>query len=588
MQYDISRDSLISLFVRRVQLDGPRQALFVPRQGQYVAITWDEVADEVRAAAVALEGLGVKPGDRVIQVAENRFEWIVADLAILMARAVHVPVHASLTGTQIAYQIADSGAAVVLVSTADQARKLADQLPERRADLQVVMYDPLPDSESQATMMLAGFPPVRRLADLIQDVRSVSDAGTPRRAFPTEAIGRPATEAIQQRALEGTRPEDLATILYTSGTTGEPKGVMLTQRNLVHNTCVTMAAFSVSSDDLRLTWLPLSHIFARTCDLYAWIVAGNQLALAESRETILANCAQLSPTLMNGVPYFFDKLLRYLTEKGEADRPGSLQKLLGGRMRFINSGGAALPDHLATFFQSHDVLLVQGYGLTETSPVMTVNTDSVHKLGTVGRPIADVEVRIADDGEIITRGPHVMAGYWNKPQATSEAIRDGWFYTGDLGSLDSEGFLKITGRKKELIVLASGKNIAPVYLESLLTQEPLIAQALVIGDGRNYLTALIVPNFDLLKAELTSRGLQYTFPGEWLEKPLVRDLYAQRVAERLTVVSQPEQVRKFWLLERPFTLESGELTPTLKLRRGEIGKHYAAEIEAMYAGAVIQ
>jgi long-chain acyl-CoA synthetase len=428
--------------------------------------------------------------------------------------------------------------------------------------LQVVSYDRCEN--------LPGMPAVACLAEAIDAFRSPA--------------GKQAGLRLEQAALDNTTPDDLATILYTSGTTGEPKGVMLSQRNLVHNACATMSCFTVSPDDLRLTWLPLSHIFARTCDLYAWIAAGNQLALAESRETILANCAQLSPTLMNGVPYFFDKVMRRLVEKGAADQPDSLKKLLGGRMRFINSGGAALPDHVATFFQSHGVLLVQGYGLTESSPVITVNTDTVHKLGTVGRAIPDVEVRIAGDGEILTRGPHVMLGYWNKPQATAEALRDGWLHTGDLGELDSEGFLKITGRKKELIVLASGKNIAPVYLESLLTQDPLVGQAVVLGDERNYLTALLVPNFDALKAELESRGFTYTFPGEWLERAEVRALYAQHVAERLKDVSPSEQVRKFWLLERPFTLESGELTPTLKLRRGEICKHYAAEIEAMYAG----
>jgi long-chain acyl-CoA synthetase len=382
--------------------------------------------------------------------------------------------------------------------------------------------------------------------------------------------------------LETLKPDDLATILYTSGTTGEPKGVMLSHRNLVSNAVATLEAFSMQADDLRLTWLPLSHIFARTCDLYGWIAAGSQLALAESRDTVLANCAELRPTLMNGVPYFFDKVRRVLCDKGLADVPGKLAETFGGRIRFLCSGGAALPDHVARFYLDRGVKLAQGYGLTESSPVISLSTETAFKVGTVGRAAPGVEIQIAGDGEVLCRGPNVMLGYWNKPQETAETIRDGWLHTGDLGELDLDGYLKITGRKKELIVTAGGKNVAPVLLESLLTEDPLIAQAIVIGDGRNYLTALIVPNFETLKHELSARGEQYTFPAEWLDKPLVRELFAERVKQRLEGLSSFEQVHKFTLLERPFAPESGELTPTLKLRRGVILERNGDLIEAMY------
>jgi long-chain acyl-CoA synthetase len=542
--------TLVQLFLDRLAQSGPRPALWIKREGQFQSRTWDELGRAVRRAAAVLVELGVQPGDRVIQISENRYEWIVADLAILLSGAIHVPVHASLTGPQIAYQIRDSGARVVMVSTAAQAAKLADQLADVRKTLQLVGYEPCEP--------LPGWAGSWHL---------------------NESIRSPLEDSLPG---EKCKPDTIATILYTSGTTGEPKGVMLSHRNLVSNAKATLEAFTVTADDLRLTWLPLSHIFARTCDLYGWIAAGSQLALAESRETILADCAAIRPTLMNGVPYFFDKVQRLLVERGLADDPAKLQELLGGRVHHLCSGGAALPDHTAKFFQERGVLLVQGYGLTESSPVICVSTETAHKLGTVGRPIRDVEVRIAADGEILARGPNIMLGYWQKPRETAAVLENGWLHTGDLGELDAEGFLKITGRKKELIVTAAGKNIAPVYLESLLTEDPLISQALVIGDGRNYLTALIVPNQQTLAAELIPRGLLLAELPDWPNDERVRAVFTQRIARCLADVSPAEQVRKFVLLERPFAADTGELTPTLKLRRGVICQKYGKLIDSMY------
>jgi long-chain acyl-CoA synthetase len=552
-------ENLPALWLDRVAASGSQPAIHVRRDGRYVALTWDEVAVDVRRAAGALARLGAAAGDRVILVAENRYEWIVCDLAMHLLGVVHVPVHASLTGPQIAYQIADCGARLAIVSGTAQVEKLvaaADRLP---GGLRVVSLDPCPPALGQT---------IERLPALWSDV--------------PEAEAR----AIESRAAAALRPDDLATILYTSGTTGEPKGVMLSHRNLTSNALATVEAFEMSPDDVRLTWLPLSHIFARTCDLYAWIAKGTQLALAESRDTVLANCAEVRPTLINGVPYFFDKVQRYLTESGQADTPGALARLFGDRIRMCCSGGAALPNHTATFYQERGVLLIQGYGLTECAPVMTMNTPQAHRLGTVGRAPRDIEVRIAPDGEVLTRGPHVMLGYWNKPDATAEAVRDGWLYTGDLGELDADGYLRITGRKKELIVTAGGKNIAPVLLESLLTEDPLIAQAVVIGDGRNFLTALVVVNREPMMAELNRLGVTLADDAASgcapLTDPRVIELYRQRIAARLGTLSEHEQVGRFTLLLQPFTPERDELTPTLKLRRAVISRHYAAAIEAMY------
>ncbi len=558
MVADNSTDTIVSMFRRRVAQDGDRPALHVKRNvtdDKFVTFTWNDIARDARRMAAALARIGVKPGDRVVQVSENRYEWITLDLAILIARAIDVAVHSTLTGPQIAYQITNSGAKVVVVSGPEQAQKLVHAADQLSDDIQYLSFD--------ACSETIGKHAIRQLLEIQADV--------------TEAEGK----SLEQRALEETRPTDLVTILYTSGTTGEPKGVMLTNRNLTSNCHAVLQAFAVNAGDLRLSWLPLSHSFARTSDYFLWIASGGELALAQSRDTIIADCQALKPTHLNGVPYFFDKVYRSLQERGLANTPGALQGLLGGRMKLCCGGGAALPDHVADFFDKNGILLVQGYGLTESSPVISTGTVENHRLGTVGKPIAGVEVKIADDGEILTRGPHVMAGYWNLPKDTAEIIRDGWLHTGDLGCLE-DGFVRITGRKKELIVTAGGKNIAPSFLEGLLTEDPLIAQAVVIGDAKNYLTALIVPNPDGLKAEIIRRQIPVFSAAEALASPQVHELYAAHINQRLADVSHSEQIQKFTLLSKGFTMESDEMTPTLKVRRNVVMKNYAKEIAAMY------
>ncbi|MBW3596741.1 MAG: AMP-dependent synthetase/ligase [Planctomycetes bacterium] len=548
--------TILGLFCRRVAQDGGRNAIHIKRDGQYAALTWDEVGADVRRAAVALRRVGAAPGDRVVQVSENRYEWIVTDLAVQMAGAVHTPVHAPLTGPQIAWQIRHSEAKVVLLSGAEQAEKLAAVAEQIPPDVQFFAFDPCE--------VKIGSRPVGLWSDVGAD------------AADDEC------RDVEEQGLNAVTPDSLATILYTSGTTGEPKGVMLSQRNLASNTLATLEAFGERSDDLRLNFLPLSHIFARTCDMNSWLSCGSQLALAESRETVIADCAAVKPTLINGVPYFYDKVRRHLCDNGLADQEGVLQAVFGGNIRLCCSGGAALPDHVYDFYWERGVPLLQGYGLSESSPVITVSTEEHHRRGAVGQAIPGVEVRIADDGEILTRGPHVMLGYWKNPQATEEVTRDGWLVTGDLGRLDEDGFLYITGRKKEIIVTAGGKNVAPAPLESLLCEDPLILQALVVGDGRNYLAALVVPNPETLREELASRGIAVSSPQDALAHPDVRALFEERIAARLACVSHYEQVRKFTLLSRGFTIESGELTPKLSLRRKEIEEHFAKEIAAMY------
>ncbi len=553
---DKLHDNLVAMFHRRVEQDGDKTAIHF-RQGEtFTSVTWNHLARDARRTAAVLVGLGVKPGDRVIQVSENRYEWVVFDIAVHMAHAIHVAVHSTLTGPQIAFQIRDSGAKLVVVSGPEQAQKLAAASAQIAADVKYFSYDACSETINGQ--------PIQRLSELVENA--------------SEEEGK----AIQQRALAETKPGDLATILYTSGTTGDPKGVMLSHRNLTSNANAVLEIFAVEPDELRLTWLPLSHIYARTSDLYLWIAAGGEIALSPSRETIIADCQALKPHYINGVPYFYDKVMRTLQEKGIAEEPGVLAATFGGRIKMACAGGAALPDYVNEFYDKHGVLLVQGYGLTESSPVISTGTPEHHRIGTVGRPIPGIEVKIAEDGEILTRGPHVMEGYWNLPEDTARTIEDGWLHTGDLGSLE-DGYLKITGRKKELIVTAGGKNIAPTYLEGLLSEDHLIAQVVVIGDARNYLTALIVPNPDALRAEIIKRQIPVFSPAEALAHPDVHAIYHECIKVRLSDVSHSEQIQKFTLLSRGMTPETGEMTFKLSLRRDVILQNFAAEIEAMYS-----
>lgn len=545
--------NLLTYLQQRLQ-EGAKPALQVKDDhDDFQTLTWEALGEMVFRTAAAFESLGVKPGDRIAQVSVNRLEWIVCDLAAYLCQAVHVPIHASLAGQQIAWQIRDCEPSLLLLSGPVQAEKLlALALPD---PLPLVSFDPI-------NHPLAGRP--------VLSLEALQQSADPRRG-----------EELLQTAADALNENSLATLLYTSGTTGEPKGVMLSHGNLTSNALGACEMFDLEAGDVRLCWLPLSHVFARTADLYTWLVwPDTVLALAESRDTILGDCSQVSPTLLSGVPYFFEKVMRFLVDQGVGDTPGAASQLLGGRIRMCCSGGAALPDHVANFYRKQKLYLVQGYGLTETSPVITVS-DNPDKIGSVGRALPGVEVRIAEDGEILTRGPHVMQGYWRREEETAQTIRDGWLATGDLGRMDEDGYLYITGRKKEIIVTAAGKNIAPVLLESRLCEDPLIQQAMVVGDGRNYLAALLVPDRAALAAALEAQG--HTLPENWTSDEAVRSLVAERVKARLADLSNYEQVGRFALLSEAFTPDNGLLTPTLKLRRGEIAQRYADTIEALYA-----
>jgi long-chain acyl-CoA synthetase len=495
--------SLVHSLRRQADRLGDRPWLRFRRLGVVRELSWRAALSQVRSLAASLVHRGIEPGDRVALLSENRPEWLVVDLAVQSVGAALVPMHAPLTRAQVRHQIADSGAKFTIASTAVQAEK-------GDADLRF-------DDFAWHAFLERGR---RRLPELGPELER------------------------RERALSGS---DLATILYTSGTTGEPKGVMLTHGNLLSNAVsMTRAIGPFDATTVFFNWLPLSHVYARLCDAYLALCSGCMIAIAESAETVLADIAEMRPTEFSAVPRFYEKLL--------GSHPDRLAALFAG-VRWLNSGGAPLPVAVIDAYRQAGLVLHQGYGLTETSPVISTNRRHANRPGTVGQAIDGALIQIADDGEIWTRGPHVMAGYWNCPSP----LVDGWLPTGDLGRLDGDGFLTITGRKKELIILSTGRNVAPTRSEELLAGEPAIEQAVVVGDGRPYLTALVVVRGEIGEAELMRR------------------------IEAVLVDAAPwEQVRKIAIVAEPFSIAAGELTVSAKLRRGVICEKHRERIDAMY------
>jgi long-chain acyl-CoA synthetase len=398
-----------------------------------------------------------------------------------------------------------------------------------------------------------------------------------------QALGRLAAElAAREAAL---RPEDLATIMYTSGTTGDPKGVMLTHGNILSNAAACLEAEPMRPDDVNLAWLPLSHIYGRTVDFYERLVGGATMALAESPETVVANLAETQPTHLSCVPRFYEKLLAAVGSPDPAVTAAKLRAVFGPRMRFLGSGGAPLPAAIEKTLRDAGLPILPGYGLTESSPVITFNLTTRNRPYTVGVALPGVEVKIAPDGEVLSRGPHIMPGYWNNPEATAEAVRDGWLHTGDIGSLDADGFLTITGRKKELLVLSNGKKVVPPHIEGLLVADDCIDQAVVCGEGKHYLTALLVPHWDNLRRAVADGGLSTAgcdSEDDLCRHPAVLKILQKRVVLCLADVAGYEQVKKFVVLPRPFTVAADELTVSLKLRRNVVLAKYQAELESLY------
>jgi len=574
-------------------------ALQVKIGGTYRPISHGDVLTRVRRAARGMSGLGAKRGDRIAILSENRPEWAIADYACLTAGFADVPVYPTLPADQIAYILKDSGAVGMFVSNREQAEKIKE-IRSRVPGLQwVISFDELGP-----------------LADM--SIATLESRGTAGETAET-------TDRFRSEALS-VKPDDLATLIYTSGTTGEPKGVMLTHDNIYSNVMAAMKAIPFDGRDVGLSFLPLSHIFERMAGHYLMFATGTSIAYAESIDTVPINLAEVKPTLVLSVPRLYEKMYSRILEtaltgsfikrriffwaKGVAERwadeklagrepsgglarqYGIAQKLVfsklkartGGRLRYFVSGGAPLASDINKFFYAAGLTILEGYGLTETSPVIAVNTPENFRIGTVGKAIDGVEIKIAADGEILTRGPHVMKGYYNKPDATREVMdADGWFHTGDIGEL-RDGFLAITDRKKDIIVTAGGKNIAPQPLENKVKSNKYVAQAVMLGDKRKFPSMLIVPNFDQLEKWAMKRNIIWTDRAQLLRMPTIQAKMEKEVAEELAGAAHFEIPKKIGLLEQDFSIERGELTPTLKVKRRAIDKHYKTLIDSLYEG----
>jgi long-chain acyl-CoA synthetase len=528
-----------SLLRSNVSSCGADPALGLISNDQIAWTTWKQLDREVRRYASHFQAAGIRAGDRVAQWAPNSLGWILTDLALATLGAVHVPLHTSLSRVQVGE----------LLQLADPKLLVVDQslLSGTQFDLPVLTHL---DSSS---------------AHL--DSSSESDA-----------LDRTLVSWDELDAL-GIVGGDLATILYTSGTTGQPRGVMLSHENLVSNAIATTEAVGTSMSETRLCFLPLSHIYARTCDLYSWLYRGSRLVLAESRDTIVRDCQLAKPQVINGVPYFYQKIAQQL----HGAEPGALQRLLGGELTRCFCGGAAVAPEVEKLFEQQGLPLLSGYGLTEASPVIAATAPDEYQAGTVGPPLPNLELRLSEAGEILVRGPSVMLGYWNAPEATAAAMVDGWLYTGDLGELDASGHLRIVGRQKEIIVLSTGKNVSPTRVEQCLAGSPLFEHVCVVGNDRKYLGALIVPNPDALRTEIRRQRLWVWSRHRAVTHPKVRELFRTEIQRLLTQLSSEEQVGCFTILARNFSVERGELTAKLSLRREMIAKNLAPEIARMYA-----
>jgi long-chain acyl-CoA synthetase len=557
--------------------------------GHWVNVSTDEFLLHVEELALALLELGVKAGDRIAILSENRLEWALADYAGLCIGASIVPIYPTLAALQIEALIRDCEPAVIFVSTIELLRRLRSI----RQPLSVRLIVSLDCSAPS-------WPGVMCI-DALYNIGRQSKADYPGEFF---------------RRVCDVVADDVATIIYTSGTTGIPKGVMLTHRNLISNVLATSKVLPLSPNDLSLSFLPLSHIFQRHVD-YASLYAGVTIAYPTSVMSAAEDMADIRATFAAGVPRFFEKV--YARVAWEVSRSSALTRVLfnaslkiarkhvrtgedsiwnsfadrlvfrkirarfGGRIRFFISGGAALEKEIAELFWAAGMPIYEGYGLTETSPVITLNVPEATRLGSVGRVVGDQELQIAQDGEILVRGSNVMKGYYKMPRETAAALDRGWFHTGDIGKLDEEGFLRITDRKKDLIVTSGGKNIAPQPIENRLKLIPYFDNVVLIGDRRKFISALITPNYDALAAYARENGIPFETAHDLIRKAEIYNLAMSEIERHTKDLADFEKIKKIAFMDKQFSIDGGELTPTLKVRRFTIEQKYRTAIDELYA-----
>lgn len=588
-------ETICQLFINTIKSYPKDDLMLFKKEGRYTPISTEEFGKKVVNFSLGLKALGLNAGDKLIILSENRPEWTMTDVATLCMGGITVPIYTNLSPEQIKFIVNDSDARVVVCSN----EELWEKVRAVKSELPLVSHF------------------ITYLPDAPEGMKTFNDILELGKQKSQEEPG-----LFDQLALT-VKSSDIASIIYTSGTTGEPKGVMLTHSNFISNVTSVSAILPISQKDTSLSFLPLSHSYERTVT-FVMLYNGCTIGYVESMETVAENMPEVRPTIMGAVPRLFEKIYAKVmdnvlfssplkrkiffwalkTGKEYAFRDLEKKKIsgilrfkrnlahklvfskiiekTGGRIRFFVTGAAPLSKDIAEFFYAMGIVILEAYGLTETSPAATFNTFEDLRFGTVGKPIPGVDVKIAEDGEILIRGPNVMKGYYKKDEATKECIQENWFYSGDIGYLDEDGFLVITDRKKDIIVTAGGKNVAPQQIENLLKTNPYIDTAVTIGDRRRFISALIVPDFDKLEEYAKLNEISYTDRSDLVAKDKIVDFMLSEVDKNQQDLAAYEKVKKIALLDRDFEIAKGEITPTLKVKRNIIEKKYADLIESLY------
>lgn len=597
--------TLNELFNQAMRKRANQVVMRYKRDRKWHDITGAQLNERVQNLTLALHQLGVRAGDRVALLAESCPEWSVTDYAILANGAVNVPIYPTQAVDQVEYILRNSGARILFISNTKQLRRIQPALDSFKSKErpQLILFEPPKEDKKDSDLMI---------------LAALEIAGQE---------GRARHPQLYEQLSAQSKPEDLATIIYTSGTTGEPKGVMLTHDNLVSNTLNSGEVFDLRPDDTALSFLPLSHVFERTV-LYIYMSFGVQINFARGVETVAEDIKEVRPTVVTAVPRLFEKIYATINKRAAEAKPiqqkifhravevgrqvailrdkgehvpirlalelKALDRLvftkwraaIGGRLRFFVSGGAALPPELAYIFAGAGITILQGYGLTETSPVVSFNRPDANRIGTIGQTIPGVKARVAEDGELLVQGDNVMQGYYQMGEETERVLQryaDGvWFHTGDIGTIDADGFIRITDRKKDLIKTSLGKYIAPQPIENMIRAIPMVEQAIVIGNGRKFASALIVPAFDALRSYAKSLGVEAKDASELACHPRIIEYFKKKVDEVTRELAPHEKIKKIALLDKEFSVESGELTPTLKVRRKFVEDKHRDVIDALY------
>jgi long-chain acyl-CoA synthetase len=581
------------LFCRISAAANPRAVLWQDEFGDWQPISSDQIYQRTRALAQAFLRFGAKKGDRIALISENRWEWAITDFAALAIGAADVPIYPTLTGEQIAAMIADAGCRIAVVSTRQQFDKLNAVRDKTYLERVLIMDSAAPPEGAVA------------FSELLKDADQLGAERDP----------------IFDALVHAVEPKDLATLIYTSGTTGEPKGVALTHGNIAANQSIAAADFHFDATDALISFLPLSHVTARALD-YVMYTNGVQVAYCSKFDKLPESMKQIRPTVFVGVPRVFEKIRQEVERRvaaspvkrallswaiGVGDRHratvyrgqrpeslrwrlaeklvyGKVQEAFGGRVKVFVAGGAPLGIDTTNWFASMGIALWEGYGLTETSPLIALNTPRTQRMGTVGKVLGNLEVEIANDGELLVRGPSVFHGYWEKPEINVESFdADGWFHTGDIATLDDDGFLTITDRKKELLKTSGGKLVAPNPIENKLTANLLVAQAALVGDRHKFVSALISPNFAALESWAKEQGIAAATRAELVADSRVISLYGNILREVNQTLANFETIKRFRVVAEEWSIDSGELTPSMKLKRRAVTLQYAKVVAELYA-----